>query len=288
MIVTSYLMGGLGNQLFQIFTTLSYGFEHKKKIVLPYADTSPGSVVRYTFWNNLLQPLIIFTTKNKTHKMTNEQLMAIKQIYREPCHEFKQIPHFITNDLLLYGYFQSYLYFDTHFDTICNLIRLKKQKTIIHEKYISYYSNVNNEICSMHFRIGDYKNIQDCHPLMDIDYYKDAIKEVDENRKICKILYFCEKQDNHIVYPMIIELQTLYQHIDFVKVDDEIPDWEQMLLMSLCNHNIIANSSFSWWGAYFNQYSNKIVCYPFQWFGPKLSDKDVSTMFPRDWLKIYV
>ena len=140
----------------------------------------------------------------------------------------------------------------------------------------------------MHFRIGDYKNIQDCHPLMNIDYYKNAIKEVDDNRSVSKILYFCQEQDNDTVLSMVDELQYLYQHIEFVKVDDQIEDWEQMLLMSLCHHNIIANSSFSWWGAYFNETKNKMVCYPSKWFGPKLSDKNVSSMFPNDWLKIYI
>lgn len=288
MTVTCYLMGGLGNQLFQIFTTLAYAFEYNYKVVFPYNDTTPGSVLRYTFWNNLLYPLSIFTTKHKTHNLTNENLMDFEEIYKEPCHEYQQIPNYMKTDLLLYGYFQSYLYFDKHFATICKLLRLQKQKGIVYEKYINYFLNMNNEICSMHFRIGDYKNIQDCHPLMNIDYYKNAIKEVDDNRSVSKILYFCQEQDNDTVLSMVGELQYLYQHIEFVKVDDQIEDWEQMLLMSLCHHNIIANSSFSWWGAYFNETKNKMVCYPSKWFGPKLSDKNVSSMFPNDWLKIYI
>ena len=108
-------MGGLGNQLFQIFTTLAYAFEYNYKVVFPYNDTTPGSVLRYTFWNNLLYPLSIFTTKHKTHNLTNENLMDFEEIYKEPCHEYQQIPNYMKTDLLLYGYFQSYLYFDKHF-----------------------------------------------------------------------------------------------------------------------------------------------------------------------------
>ena len=55
-----------------------------------------------------------------------------------------------------------------------------------------------------------------------------------------------------------------------MKVDDNIPDWKQMLIMANCDANIIANSTFSWWGAYFNKNPKKIVCYPNVWFGQSI------------------
>ena len=69
--VSCYLMGGLGNQMFQIFATLAYGLKHKRQIIFPYAKTSPGSVLRYTFWDTLLKPLSIFTTLNSKTGINN-------------------------------------------------------------------------------------------------------------------------------------------------------------------------------------------------------------------------
>jgi len=56
--------------------------------------------------------------------------------------------------------------------------------------------------------------------------------------------------------------------------------------MSCCQHNIIANSSFSWWAAYFNTNPNKIICYPEKWFGPQLSQHNTKDLFPPSWHKI--
>jgi hypothetical protein len=59
-----------------------------------------------------------------------------------------------------------------------------------------------------------------------------------------------------------------------------------MLIMSCCNHNIIANSSFSWWGAYLNGFQEKIVCFPSAWFGEALNNYNHIDMIPGDWIQI--
>ena len=108
-----------------------------------------------------------------------------------------------------------------------------------------------------------------------------------------RVLYFCEKEDNNIVLEMIKKLNDHFPDLLFIKVDDSIMDWKQMLLMSCCDHNIIANSTFSWWGAYMNDSTKKIVCYPSIWFGVRVTqarshDDYIKDLYPEDWIKINV
>lgn len=82
-------------------------------------------------------------------------------------------------------------------------------------------------------------------------------------------------------------MQEQFKNVTFVPIHTEINDYEQVLMMSLCQHNIIANSSFSWWGAYFNTNPDKIVCYPEKWFGPTQGNKKMDDLFPESWVRIY-
>ena len=107
-----------------------------------------------------------------------------------------------------------------------------------------------------------------------------------ETEIISRVLYFYQECDTEDVEQIIGTLQSKYKHMDFIGIDHNIPDWQQLLLMSGCHHNIIANSTFSWWGAYMNTNAGKVVLYPEVWFGPKLSDKNVEDLCPLEWRKI--
>jgi len=266
-------MGGLGNQLFQIFATISYAMKHRQPFKFLYKDFLGN---RPTYWNTFLNSLMAFTVKQRPTMTVIKETGFQFQIIQDPVQ---------GEDSTLKGYFQSYKYFETHWNTLARLIRVEEQKAAIKSEYTHNYDN----IVSMHFRLGDYKNLQDCHPVMKYSYYKNSIQHIvnaTENNKL-KILYFCEKEDEEDVQIIIKQLKEEFPESKFVKIDHDIVDWVQLLMMSLCRHNIIANSSFSWWGAYFNSREDKIVCYPDVWFGPKLADiNDTRDLFPETWSKI--
>jgi hypothetical protein len=281
-IVSCFLMGGLGNQLFQIFTTMAYCIRYRKKMVLPYSETLEVGISRPTYWDSLLSRIKKNTTSSDTIDYTNEVLMHLPQ-YKEPHHHYKEIP-LINQDMLLFGYYQSYKYFEKEKDYVIALLNIHKQQQDIKTQYSEYFDS-NYITISMHFRLGDYKEKQDYHPIMPYEYYENSMFNILLYRPFTKpyrVLYFCEKEDNDVVNSHIQRLCEKYDAIEFVKVDDTIEDWKQLLLMSCCDNNIIANSSFSWWAGYLNDNPGKFVCYPHTWFGPK-AGHDVQDMFPCEW-----
>ena len=139
----------------------------------------------------------------------------------------------------------------------------------------------------MHFRLGDYKKLADFHPIATPKYYENALNHF--NKKFPEtnfsILYFCEDADVIEVQETIKNLENIFPNYKFTRGTNTLSDWQQMLYMSLCRHNIIANSSFSWWGAYFNANANKIVCYPSVWFG-STANIDTRDLCPQEWVKM--
>ncbi len=282
--VTCNLMGGLGNQLFQIFATIAYAKDTMRKTVFPYSEELRSGTIRPTYWHSFLNGLLSTTTYGNNMYKQNTVLMSYPTI-KEQDFAYQKIPNIDADNIMLSGYYQSYKYFDKYTDYIYELIQLDKQQLEMREKHHMYFDR--STTVSMHFRIGDYKKIQDCHPVMSYDFYDKAIAKIQTsiNDSTIKVLYFHENVDTNDVNLIIEKLKQKYTGIVFQRVEDSLKDWEQMLLMSCCDHNIIANSTFSWWGAYFNTNAKRIVCYPSLWFGEKLQHNTVD-LFPSNWVKI--
>jgi len=281
-------MGGLGNQLFQIFATMSCAIDANTKCyffnIEKLGEGINGCTVRPTYWSNFLIRMKIFL-RPLTHSL------PVMNIVRENGFHYTELPvNKITaenKDIMLHGYFQSYKYFEKNFNAIYNVIGIKNMTKKIHKKMFISNSFFDNTI-SMHFRIGDYKLLQDYHPIAKYEYYKNALNHIQNIYKdiFYTILYFCEDIDIDQVNIIINQLKESLPNFTFLRVCDNLQDWEQMLLMSSCEHNIIANSSFSWWGAYFNINNSKIVCYPEKWFGEKKKHCFTADLFPPEWVKI--
>ena len=265
--INIYLNGGLGNQLFQIFATISHAIRMNEPFSLSVYNNSPN---RSTYWLTFLKNLKKYTTNNPLYS----------NIYNEPFFHYQQIPH--IKNTLLKGYFQSAKYFEKKYKQISNLIGIKEQQSIVKAKYPLYFKDQN---IGMHFRYGDYKKLTHVYHLLDIDYYRKAIKYIiDKKENINSIVYFYEQQDETLIKEIVNKLTLNFPKLQFVGIDTNIPDYEQLIIMSCCSHNIIANSSFSWWGAYFNANKEKIVCCPPLWFKKNnLITKDLNV---KGWITI--
>jgi len=124
----------------------------------------------------------------------------------------------------------------------------------------------------VHIRRGDYLNKIHKHPTQPKEYYYSAFSQFNEDIHFLIFSDDIEWCKNNLKY----------KYLYFI---EEELDYISLYLMSLCNHNIIANSSFSWWGAWLNQETNKKVIAPSNWFGKnkKLNTKD---LIPSKWIKL--
>jgi len=274
------LMGGLGNQLFEIFAIISYCFENK--IPFKFNINKPDKVspmdktsLRPTYWDSIFNSISKFTYTN------NPNL----KIYREPDFTYNKLPLF-NNDTIITGYFQSEKYFKNQYDNIIKLLNLNKTKENTKNKYISYFEN--KKVIGIHLRIGDLKYNNGHGLVLNENYYINSLKHIKENMSNfddCELLYFGEKNDDIIIKKFINEINKSFKN-KYSIINYEIPDWEQLLMISFCEHNIISNSTFSWWAAYFNENKEKIICYPSLWFRPDINNS-TEDLFPEKWIKIY-
>ena len=268
------LMGGLGNQLFQIFAVLGYAFRYNKGYTFPRGKQK-GDPRNKMYWDNLLDK-IVGSISPKPIRFP---------VYSEQEFKYNEIRHF-NKPHKLYGYFQSYKYFQDQYEKIYTLLGLDEKKNKIRDKFGPF-----DDTISLHFRIGDYKckHVKEYHPIMETIYFERCLNKIVEKTKKndWNVLWFCEKEDEkRIRLSRMSVLHKKFPKMKFKKVQDGSEDWEQMLMMSCCTHNIIANSSFSWWGAYFNSNKEKIVCRPEKWFGPAMVDNNIQDLCPEEWIVI--
>lgn len=305
-------MGGLGNQLFQVFTTIATALRNRDTFFFMDYEKLPGNPghPRYTHWRTILRGLQKYLTPSNA--VTDKMFQSLPR-WDEIGFPYTPTPSETvkyTKPLRLHGYFQSELYFKDKYHEICQMIQLKEQQNLIKQLYdneewsADYYGTPNKTriLVSMHFRIGDSVQNLHIHPVMAVDYYYRAISYIVEHggtgtgteaaaARDFTFLVFYEPCDKAIVEKNVAELQERCRAtfgsdcFQFLFVRDTIVDWQQMLLMSVCDHNIIPNSTFSWWGAYFNANPAKIVCYPSIWFGPGVSH-NTRDLCPNSWVKV--
>jgi hypothetical protein len=213
--------------------------------------------------------------------------------------QYQMIPSIKHDNIYLQGYFQSYKYFLDEFDSISEILEIEKKKSMVREKCEKYLEFLDfSTTASIHFRLGDYKKYPHIHPITPEIYYIESIRYLIEATKhknnVKTVLYFHEnnineKEDLQTVLGIITHLRKEFPYINFIDVsgnrNNDFQDWEQLLLMSCCHYNIIANSTFSWWGGFLNSFEDKIVIYPEKWFGEGVKH-NVCDLFPDGWIKI--
>lgn len=261
------LKGGLANMLFQIAATKSLSIDKGLECSFPNLHDQLNYLNNEAYHNPSL---------NNTH----EYLNLFKSIQSNKPNDILPVVYYPFEfmnketpncDFFIDGFFQSEKYFIHNIDEIRDFIKVDNN---ISDEIDNKYSNLlKTKTTSIHIRRGDYLKLNNSHNVLDIEYYKSAIEILFDNT------------DNFLIFSDDIEWCKLNITGDKMNYIEGEKDYIDLYLMSRCNNNIIANSSFSLWSCIMNNNSDKIVIAPKKWFGSSLNLNE-SDVLPKKSIKI--
>jgi len=295
MIITD-LKGGLGNQMFQyaagLALSLEKNTEHKVRIAhfKTYGGINPETPreLRLTAFN---VDLDIASEEEIKHVRfpypVISHILSLANFYLL-VHDYIKYPIVLnknSKDIYLDGHFPSEDYFKKFADVIHKEFTLKEElQTKEFNDFCSKIAKDGEKSVSVHIRRGDYVTnayASKHHGVLEVDYYERAINLLKEKYGNLKPYVFTEfKEDIEWVKK---NMPFLGDDVTYMK-DYDFDSAQSMIIMSKCKNNIIANSSFSWWGAWLNQNNDKIVIAPKSWL--KNGDGRNKRIVPEDWTRI--
>lgn len=234
------LYGRLGNQLFQYATLYAIGQELNYSICVPYHHKSNNDKLHFAISDGFQ-----INAEPSEGKYFNS-------VYTEFSFDYDPNIWNIPDGCDIRGYFQTEKYFKKYkSDLIKNELIFKPN---IISKVNSIFSGNDSELISVHVRLGDYTNLQNSHPPCTKEYYQKALSILPNDANV--ILF---SDDYAAALNMMRDFNI---NVMLTGTNDKFID---LCMMSKCNYHIIANSSFSWWGAWLS--NSKQVIAPKKWFG---------------------
>lgn len=279
--LTIYIEGGLGNQLFMIFTGISKAKDENREYLLYINEKND----RHYYFNDLLKILYANVINYNNIQLT------IQSVYNEPKFCYNEIPNNVD---MIKGYFQSHKYFNKNALSIINDLKINE---------IANDYKINFKSIALHFRLGDYVGKEPFYRILPFVYYVKAIEYLRSNLidfDDYTFLIFGEKADDNMINDFITQINfNVSKPIEYIKIYKRYPDikdYEEFLYMSSCNHIIIANSTFSWFSAYLSNFmdnnDNRIIICPSKckWFGDKVYENEfnnnMNDLYLDDWIQL--
>lgn len=288
------LQGGLGNQMFQYtFASILAKKDNMKVLIdnsfFKQAERSQGftpRVFELALFNNQLKmasesEVNSFNHLSKINKVKKKLGFGYPKIYEEPSFDFQIAALSIKSPVYLKGYFQSYKYLIGYEQFIRQFFSFPVDNLDEINKELLLKIKSTNSI-AIHIRRGDYVTDQTTaqyHGSCSLDYYLEAIKLLTSENKDFTLIFFSD--DSDWVKENFHDLSYLKIIVDHNKAEHS---WKDMLLMSACHYNIIANSSFSWWAAWLNESPEKKVIAPKKWFAE--TNINTNDLIPSEWIRL--
>lgn len=245
--------GRFGNQMFQYAALFGIAKTANYRYGVPYNNSSQNE------YEHFCLPEAFDRLEAE-----NSEGHLIKYQIAEPKFGYNPGLYGIPDDSDLIGYFQTEKYFNKFRPQLLKQFSFKNEIT---EKAKTIRAITKDPVISLHIRLGDYVSQQHNHPVCNIEYYKNALELLPDDLLLVVFSDDVKKAQE--------TFEPLNRKMLFPETNDKYID---MCLMSMCDYHVIANSSFSWWGAWLSE-SKKTIA-PSQWFG---SGPDM----PKNWSDIY-
>jgi hypothetical protein len=293
------LNGGLGNQMFQYAFGKACAIKNQTDIILDISrlersHTSPNNTTRSLEIHIFNSEITIASVKDlKKHKPIMYKIANVIAIntgyggiqtskyFIENKFYFNKKISLISTNCFISGYWQSYLYFNKIKTFIDDEYKFPELINIQNRSIMKEIKTVNS--ISLHIRRTDYinnNNNTEGHIVCSVDYYLKAVAVL--SNKVVEPVFFIfsddinwAKKNIHLKYPC-----------KFISNNTGKSSYIDMQLMSNCKHNIISNSSFSWWGAWLNKNPEKIVVAPKYWYTDENRNAKISDLIPRMWFMV--
>lgn len=291
--IAASLSGGLGNQLFQYAAGRALALRHQTRLVLNRRplQMTPPEVPRRTYELGAFEIDAAVRRRVRSHERPPADMPAVQrgrwrmQKVFARFHVLRQdfvayCPQFFTTGdwTHLIGYWQSEDYFVDYADVVRRDFRFRA--AVEGENFQLLDAVTKTTSVSLHVRRGDYVAIPRLtkrHGVLPVDYYQEALAEIARRCRHIHVFVFSDDPawcKEHIAGPW---------PLTFVDQNPQRPS-EDLRLMSACRHHVIANSSFSWWGAWLDARADKLVMAPRDWFcDPELDSRRI---IPEGWMRL--
>jgi len=254
--IDGHYLAGLGNQMFTVATTIALALDNNDEAVFP-------DIKRRDWYGNYIDNIF-------RNLKVDVDKSFVRCMFQESSWNYKEIPY--SPDLCLNGYFQSEKYFKHRRKEILETFKVPDDMLFYLNKEYKEILQKDNTV-AVHIRRGDYltPRLSQYHYAQKPDYYERAMDSFGDD------FHFVFFSDDIDWCKETFSRKGIY----FVEGEEDVVD---LYLMSMMKHNIIANSTFSWWGAWMNQNPNKRVIAPKKWYGPKNSHKEYNhDLISSDW-----
>jgi len=264
--------GRLGNQLFQFASLLGIGDQLGYDVVVPQRNITNIVRQRTMDGKEFSAKLDLLDCFEISPKYFTDNIY-VKSVVKEEHFHFDPKMFQISDFTAIDGYFQSDKYFKHCRSEILNILQFRPE--ILGRAQSLLPQIEGKELVSIHIRRGDYTTPNQYHPLLGEDYINNALE------------YFKDSKYHFVVFSDDIKwCQSIWENNPNFTIFESGSQYVDFCAMSLCDHNIITNSSFSWWAAYLSKIENRKVIAPQKWFGPGYAHYIIDDLYPEWMIKV--